>query len=180
MPLLLMRYVGAVVTGQYWIAYRLLVAPVALFNGVYRQASFPHFARSGMRRSGEIAVRHALLILAAGLVPAWMLYEYGEVFFSFLMGQQWGMAGTIAGWMAIGILADFFKIPIQCHLQSHGRQRRLLGWEASVMIARYAVAVGYAAAGDAIGAVAAFSIIGAGGWLLFLASENFRARHSET
>lgn len=180
MPLLLMRYAGAAVTGQYWIAYRLLVAPVALFNGVYRQASFPHFARSGIRRSGEIAVRHAFLILAVGLIPVWVLHEYGEVLFSLLMGKKWELAGTIAGWMAIGILADFFKIPIQCHLQSHALQRRLLLWEASVMGTRYIVAVCFAARGDVIGAVAAFSIIGCGGWLLLLLSENFLIRRLQS
>lgn len=178
MPILLMRYSGAAVAGQYWVAYRILAAPVTLFNNAYRQASFPHFSERGLWPGAVLALRHSALIVVLGIVPVAVLYRFGSPLLSILMGPQWEMAGAIAGWMAIGILSDFLKVPVQCLLQSHARQRRLLVWEVAIVAVRYAAAFPSLANGRPIDAVAAFAIAGLAGRVLFLIVEilSIRAR----
>jgi len=90
------------------------------------------------------------------------------------MGSHWQLAGTIAGWMVLGVLADFFKVPLQCLMQSQTLQHRILLWEGAVFVVRYAAALPFLIDGDNLKAVAAFSGVGLAGWASFVLVELMR------
>ncbi len=167
MPLLLLRFDATATAGQYWVAYRLLLAPVTLFGSAYRQAMLPLFPKLPIADAVGQARQHTLVLALLGAPPMLLLLTYGEPVFQTIIGPKWGEAGIIAGYLAIGILADACKVPAICLLQYQGRQRTVMVWEASIVIARYCLAIPLLIAGDITAAVAAFAITGAAGWSLF-------------
>jgi O-antigen/teichoic acid export membrane protein len=171
MPLLLLRHGGISVAGQYWIAYRLLVAPVSLFNGMYRQAILPLLRGRSVSEGRTLVARHSMLIAGASCLPLLTLFFFGEIIFTFLMGPSWQQAGAISGWMAIGIFGDLIKVPTLCFLQRHSRQQRILIWEIVIVITRYAFALPFLLIGEIMQAIAIFSSLGLAGWLAFTLSQ---------
>ncbi len=171
LPLLLLRFGGTAVAGQYWVAYRLLVAPLSLFNGAYRQATLPKLRHASLRDARALVLKDSIRLLLLGGGPLLVLFLLGDRLFELLMGANWKMAGTIAGWMAIGILGDLVKIPALCLLQGQGYLRRILIWEVGIVLARYALAIPLLSHGRTIEAIAAFSGLGLAGWCIFVVLE---------
>lgn len=167
MPLLLLRFGGTALAGQYWIAYRVLVAPISLFNGTYRQATLPALREHSADAGRSLVKKHTVWIAVIGIFPAGVLFFFGETLFAIGLGSVWSTAGLLASWLGIGILGDVIKIPTLCWLQSQHRQRRILIWEVLILFVRYAVAVQFFLQGEVINAVAAFSCFGLLGWSAF-------------
>lgn len=173
MPLLLLRFSGTQMAGLYWIAYRLLVAPVSLFNGAYRQSTLPILRGLSLQKSRALIAKHTILISVAGSIPLLILFFFGETLFQVTMGAAWQKAGVIAGWMAIGILGDLVKIPFICLLQSNKQQGQILAWEIMTVIVRYAASMPFLIKGEGIHAVAIFSSLGLACWLVFTLTQLF-------
>ena len=166
MPLLLLRFGGTAIAGQYWIAYRVLVAPISLFGGTYRQSTLPLLRGQKDETAKALIIRHTLWIAAASIIPLMVLFLFGEQLFVVALGPVWAPAGIMAGWLCIGMFADLFKVPTLCLLQSQSRQQRILTWEAIIIFLRYSVSLSYLINGDSIGAVAIFSCTGLFGWFV--------------
>lgn len=171
LPLLLLRFGGTAVAGQYWVAYRLLVAPLSLLNGAYRQATLPKLRHASLQDARALVLKDSIRFLLLGGAPLLVLFLMGDRLFELLMGANWKMAGTIAGWMAVGILGDLVKIPALCLLQGQGNQRRILVWEVGIVLARYALTIPLLSQERTIEAIAAFSALGLAGWCIFVALE---------
>ena len=168
-PLLLLNFSGDEVAGQYWMAYRLLVAPIGLFNAAYRQATLPTMGLGDRSGAIRIARQHSIVLLLAAAIAAAIVFFFGETLFAVLFGEKWKQAGAIAAWLGIGLTADVAKIPAMCLLQSRANHRSILVWEAVIAIARYSGALIYLSRGDVIVAVAIFSLVGFMGWVSFAA-----------
>ena len=179
-PLLLVKYAGAAVAGQYWLAYRLLLAPVSLVGQAYRQVALPLFARGTAEANRRACVQHTIALVALALVPATLLVLHGPSLFAVLLGAEWVDAGTIAGWLALGLAADACKIPATVLAQRDGRQRELLLWELAVAALRYAAAFPVLVQGEPILAVALYSGAGAAGFAAFVVAELRPRSHVRT
>ncbi len=169
LPLLLMHYSGVVSAGQYWLAYRLLIAPVALLNGSYRQATLPILGRGDRLSATRMARRHSLNLLLLAATAAAPVYLFGETLFALLLGEEWRLSGAMAAWLGIGIIADIAKIPAMCMLQSKAWHRSILVWETTIVAVRYGVMLPFLWHGDVLTAVAIFSLVGFLGWSSFCA-----------
>ncbi len=169
LPLLLLHYSGVVSAGQYWLAYRLLIAPVALLNGSYRQATLPIMGREDSPSARRMARRHSLNLLLLAATAAAPVYLFGETLFALLLGEEWRLAGAMAAWLGIGITADTAKIPAMCMLQSRAWHRSILVWETTIVAVRYGVMLPFLWHGDVLTAVAIFSLVGFLGWMSFCA-----------
>ena len=169
LPFLLLQFSGVALAGQYWLAYRLLVAPVALLNGAYRQAILPTMGRGNRSATLWMARQHSVILLLLAAAIAAIIFLFGETLFVLLLGEKWRQAATMAAWLGIGITADVMKIPAMCLLQSRAGHRSILVWEALIAVARYGAALPYLSRGDVITAIAIFSLIGFVGWVSFSA-----------
>lgn len=167
MPLLLLKFAGVALVGQYWVAYRLMLAPVALLNGAYRQAALGRLADAAPHAAAEAVRTHTSVLLALGAVPCAALFVYGEPLLVALLGHGWSTAGSITAWLALGFWADGFKIPTFAFLQATGRQRSILLWEIAVVTVRYAFALPLMLSGRPLDAIAVYSCAGLLGWSLF-------------
>lgn len=176
MPILLARFGGLDFAGQYWVAYRLIITPVALLNGAYRQAVLP-----SLRGGGEAAVRlvlkHTIAIACCLVFPVFLIFVYGSQVFRAAIGSEWAEAGEIMSWMAIAVSGDLIKIPVQCLMQSMHKQKMALQWEWWIILVRYCVVVPILVFGSSMLAVAVFGFLGLAGWLIFtvLQFRNFKA-----
>jgi O-antigen/teichoic acid export membrane protein len=167
LPLLLLHFSGTEFVGQYWLAYRLLVAPLGLFGSAYRPAMLPVMGRGDQLAAVRMVQQHSIILLFLAGAFACIAYPFGEAIFSWLFGETWRQAGAIAGYLVIGIAADVVKIPSICLLQSRGAHRSILGWEAAIAAVRYGIALKFLSSGDAMTAIAVFSAVGFVGWMSF-------------
>ena len=167
LPLLLLHFSGVDSAGQYWLAYRLLIAPVSLLNGSYRQATLPIMGRGDRLSATRIARRHSLNLLLLAATVAAPVYLFGETSFALLLGEEWRLAGAMAAWLGIGIIADIVKIPAMCMLQSKAWHRSILVWETIIVAVRYGAMLPFLVRGDVLTAVAIFSLVGFLGWMSF-------------
>lgn len=168
LPLLLLRYGGAELTGLYWMAYRLYMAPLSVFNSAYRQSALTMHRESSVDASRAIVLRHTVFIFFLGVGPLCVVFVFGSQIFQFMFGEAWAGAGSVAGWLAIGVLADFAKVPSMCYLLARGRQAELLAWEMVQLGLRYGATVPLLMSGHVNGAIPAFSVLGFLGWTIFI------------
>lgn len=167
-PLLLVKFGGIALAGQYWVGYRLLMMPVALMATAYRQVALPGFRDAAPDANRGAAWQHTLALLALGLVPATLLFLHGEWLMTRALGAEWNGAGLLLGWLGLAALGDACKIPAITLLQRDGRQDAILTWELSIAGLRYVAATFLLLEGETLAAVAAFAAIGAAGWAAFV------------
>lgn len=180
LPLLLLRFDGSAMAGQFWVAYRLLVAPLSLLNGAYRQATLPKIRNVSFEYAYALVVKDTLRLILTGGLPLLVMFLAAEWVFTQLMGENWKVAGAIAGWMAVGILGDVIKIPAVCLLQRHNNQRRILTWEVIIILVRYSIAIPLLSQGKTFEAIIAFSVFGLIGWSSFFIYELYFLRKPAT
>ncbi|MEN0041948.1 MAG: oligosaccharide flippase family protein [Pseudomonadota bacterium] len=166
LPLVLVAFDQTMLAGQFWVAYRLLIAPVTLFGSAYRQAALPALRDMDERAGNRMALKHSGAIAALALAVAAVLFVFGEPLFVAFLGPEWGLAGLIAGWLALGVAADAFKIPAICLMQSRGLQKVVLAWEICVIIPRYAAVFAVIGYGGPLDVFAGFAVAGLALWAL--------------
>jgi O-antigen/teichoic acid export membrane protein len=167
LPLALLRSEGASVAGLYWAAYRILIAPLTLFNSSYRQVTLRALGQMPQVEALRMLRRHTATLAVIGAGLALLLLVMADILFTILLGPDWEGAAEIAGALSLGIAADLFKVPSICFEQSRHRQKRLMRWEAAIFFLRYIPTLFLMEMGETILGVMAFSVIGLLGWALF-------------
>lgn len=174
MPLLLVKYEGVMVAGQYWFAYRLLMAPLTLFNGAYRQSVLPILKELVGSSRVRLATRHVLMLSILFVPIILLVFVFGKEFLGLFAGSKWSDAGVIAAWLVVGVAGDVVKVPVLCLLQARGEQRRLFLWECAVLAGRYGFVFGMLVWSGVDLAIAAFGLAGLAGWMAFVVAELVR------
>lgn len=161
-PLIFGYFFGAATIGQYWLAYRILVAPVALLGGAYRQVALSSLKRSASGLAGQrrASLKHtyALLALAAG--TSWILHVFGRDVFTLAFGDRWALAGEIAGWLSFAFMVDLAKIPATTLIHYTGAHKNYLFYELLLVVVRVSVLFLFSANFGFMSAVIAFAISG--------------------
>jgi len=167
LPLVLLGSGALGLVGQYWVAYRVLIAPLALFNASYRQATLKKIGWSDLRVASRIVKLHTVVLAAVGLVAFVMFRQFEDFIIPTIMGSAWLQAGSIAAALIVGVWADLFKVPAICFLQSKHNQKEILFWEAAIVFVRYVGALLCIRSGDLNLAISVFALIGFLGWVVF-------------
>lgn len=152
-PLLLLWLSGSAVAGQYWLVFRVLVAPINILGGAYRQVMLSHLGASDGNRDQDVRlVRQHVLVLTALCIPAVVLgLFFGEQLFRFAFGEQWQLAGIFTSWLALGFAIDLIKVPANCLLQRERKHHAILIFDIIAGILRAAaLVIGYSVGGEVL------------------------------
>lgn len=138
-PLMLGASFGIAVAGQYWLAYRILLAPIALIGGAYRQVLHPIFSNKKINiiEKKKICNTHTILLVLFIIPIVIGGFFYLEKIFIFLFGLEWGVAGLFAGWLVLCFSLDIIKVPMICLALSNNLQKDLLISEIILGILRF-------------------------------------------
>lgn len=174
LPLLLMRFDGAALAGQAWLAYRVLVAPLALLQAAYRHATLSY-----LKRTCPLQSRHQMgvdggCLFGLGCFGAVLLWLSSEPLVLWALGSAWESTATVLAWLSVGVVGDLVKLPMQCLLQATAKQKRTLAWEVVILTSRYAGVIPLLVWGDAVASIAWFGFAGAVGWSIFVIVESGR------
>ena len=171
-PLLILSALfGAITTGFFSLAQRILQMPMALigtsFGHVYfEQASKVKDDKDAIRKL-SIAFQQKLIYL--GAPPIAVLILWGDSIFSFIFGNQWIVAGQYAQSLSIWIFFVFVSSPLSHLLTIYEKHWESVNFNLALLISRVSslIVVWYFFDNPNY-VVAAYGLVGAIVWCLFI------------
>lgn len=169
--LLLASCYGASVAGIYFVAQRLLGAPVQLISNAMGQVFLGEVAQLARDNPQELASRFNAItrrLLISGLAPAVLLMIFAPWGAIVLLGEEWGEVGHYVQWLTLSLLLKFSYDGL-INLAIVQRHDYALAW-ASIRLILVAVSVlaAYALEMPPVAAVGAISGAFSSGYLLKL------------
>lgn len=129
LPLLVTLY-GADVGGYYSLVWRVLAVPVVLVGSSMADAFHSRaavYAREDPKRILWFFHNTSMGLLALGILPALMIFFFGEPIFLFVFGAKWKLSGIIASIVAPWFLASFIVSPLSRLVYVlHGQRLKLI------------------------------------------------------
>jgi O-antigen/teichoic acid export membrane protein len=129
LPLLVTLY-GADVGGYYSLVWRVLAVPVALVGTSMADAFHSRaavYAREDPKRVLWFFHSTSVGLLVVGIVPALVIFFFGEPIFLFVFGVKWRLSGIIASIVAPWFLASFIVSPLSRLVYVlHGQRLKLI------------------------------------------------------
>lgn len=154
---------GAVVTGAFYLCWRILQAPSSLISNTIFLSQYAN--ASEMNRNGKpfhgMVISTFFLLLFAALPFMLLLMVYGDNLFGFVFGEEWREAGDFASVLIIYFGLSFAVTPFNYVPLIKGKHRQLLMFSAADLLLRCgAFYLGYLN-GSALQAILLFSLTGA-------------------
>lgn len=142
-PILIGYFYNQSVVGFYWLAYRLLLAPIGLIGGGYRQVYHNYFSDVNIEEKVKIRIarKHTITYLLFFIPCAVVFYFWSEVLFSLIYGKSWAMAGTFASWLVICFGFDIAKVPTVNLIHAEKNHKMFLKYETLLTISRLGIVV---------------------------------------
>ena len=139
MPVLLIAaWFGSDDAGQFSMAWRLLMVPMALIGGAVGQVFMQRFSNAleTPALAKKIIKQSWLFLFAIGLIPFVLIFIGGESIFSMALGDKWLGSGVIAMSLAPMALAMFVSSPTSGAYVLLGLQKYSLFFGVTVFIYR--------------------------------------------
>ena len=114
LPLLVTLY-GADVGGYYSLVWRVLAVPVVLIGASMADAFHSRaalYVREDPRHLLRFFHSTTMALLGMGIIPALMVFAFGEPIFLFVFGIKWRLSGIIASIVAPWFLMSFIVSPL--------------------------------------------------------------------
>lgn len=113
--LVLPLFFGAGWTGQFFLAWRITLAPLDLVGRSVGQVFYADAVRAG--RSNPRQLRSLVLATSAksfaiGLLPGLVIFFFAPFFFGFVFGTEWEAAGILSQALSILLIANFAVSPV--------------------------------------------------------------------
>ena len=122
-PVLLASLVGAGEAGVFYVAYRLLGAPVSLLAPAVGQVLLADVQRAAsVEELGQSTTKLLGRLVGVAVGPLIFIGVNGPTLFSWAMGPQWLRAGVIARWLAFAACAQLLAHAVQVLLPARGHQ----------------------------------------------------------
>lgn len=111
--LLITIWFGESLAGQFSMAWRMLMLPMAVVGAAIGQVFMQRLSQTqlGSRLARRLLIQTWMLLLALGTVPMMVFLLFGEPIFSFFLGKEWSEAGYIAAALSPLALAMFVSSP---------------------------------------------------------------------
>jgi len=124
--------------GHYRMSISLLSVPSAIVGVSISQAFYKKFSTlwPDVTASKYFLLKTWATIALIGFVPFTIVFFYGEDLFKILLGDNWGMAGKMASYLALMSYASLIHSPTSTTLVAMGHDRLLLFFGIAVLIHR--------------------------------------------
>ncbi|MDR9392559.1 MAG: oligosaccharide flippase family protein, partial [Trueperaceae bacterium] len=178
--LVLAALFGPTYVGWYLLAHRVLVLPVNLLSGSFKEA-FLARTRTAQRTGGDLFalyVRATLGLAAVVAVPFLLVIAFGPPLFALVLGAEWEASGRYARWLALGLFVGAVNPPAIVITQVLRKQRWLMVYDALLLVARVAALVVVGSTVGDLAAVAAYALVGAAFNLLLVLTMGGYARRA--
>lgn len=111
--ILISAWYGANEAGQFSMAWRLLMIPMALIGGAVGQVFMQRFSNAiGNPLLAKKIIKQSWLILfAMGLIPFFCVFTIGDHIFIAVLGEEWANSGALAKILAPMAFAMFISSP---------------------------------------------------------------------
>ncbi len=140
LPILLLPFLtGNAVTGQYAMAYKILVIPELLIAAslgqiFYRKAAHLYRIKKPMR---SLLLQTWKIQLMIGFIPFFLAIVFGKSLFPLILGEQWSLSGEIAQIIGFSVLLSFVSTPTSSIFSIFGKQQYGLYFSLALLIARF-------------------------------------------
>jgi O-antigen/teichoic acid export membrane protein len=136
--LLIPAYFGLESSGQYFLAYRVLVLPAALVGAAFSQVFFGEasFRRADPRRLHDLAHNAAVSLLVFSVPTYAIVAVGGSALIETVFGHQWMLAGLYAQIMAPSLILWSVSSPMSTLLIIGRRERESLAFTAAELTAK--------------------------------------------
>lgn len=129
LPLVVTLY-GADAGGYYSLVWRVLAVPVVLIGASMADAFHSRvalYAREDPKYLLRFFHNTTMALLAMGIVPALLVFTFGEPIFLFVFGIKWRLSGIIASIVAPWFLTSFIVSPLSRLVYVlHGQRLKLI------------------------------------------------------
>ncbi len=161
--MLLAYYFSPAMMAQYWLAHRVVAAPLGLISGAVGHV---FYQRSAALKNEDKDLYPELKQKTLGLaIVSIPLFTVGAIavpyIFPLLFGPEWLDAGAAASWITLWIGTMFINSPSVKALDVYRLQKFKLIYGIFVLVLRVTVVVIFAQQGNFLHTVAAFCIAGA-------------------
>lgn len=114
MPVILIAsWFGESMAGQFSMAWRLLMMPMALVGGAVGQVFLQKFALThhDSAQARKLLKSTWIVLMAMGILPMLLIFFWGPDLFSIILSEKWMAAGSMAALLAPMALAIFVSSP---------------------------------------------------------------------
>lgn len=139
MPVLLISiWFGEAYAGQFSMAWRMLMLPMAVVGAAVGQVFMQRLSQHQInsKQARRLLMQTWMLLLALGSVPLLIIFLFGEPVFSVFLGETWRDAGLMAATLSPLALAMFVSSPTSGSFVVLGIQKYSLWFGISVLIYR--------------------------------------------
>jgi O-antigen/teichoic acid export membrane protein len=138
-PVLLLGYFfSAEVVGYYFLAYRIMILPAQFLGQALRQVFLKEasLVKDDSFRLFKLHQRMTIGLALIIVVPVLLLFIWGPLLFSLILGDEWIQAGEFARWVGLFLGLSFVNPPSTCACYVLELQSQLLIFEVFQFIAR--------------------------------------------
>ncbi|MEI7076436.1 oligosaccharide flippase family protein [Pectobacterium versatile] len=111
--ILFLYYLGPSAAGGYLMAQRIIGAPITLVSQSISQVFYPTL-KTKISNNQHVSFFFKVLFFQflLGAVPFFIFVNYSERLFSLFLGNDWGTAGVLAGYLVYSLFAQFVFVSI--------------------------------------------------------------------
>ncbi len=139
MPVILIAaWFGESIAGQFSMAWRLLMMPMALMGGAVGQVFLQKFAliHQDAVQAKKLLKTTWIVLMVMGFPAISLVFFWGADLFSIILGEKWMAAGTMAAFLAPMVLAIFISSPTSGTYVILGLQKYSLWFGITVFFCR--------------------------------------------
>jgi O-antigen/teichoic acid export membrane protein len=150
-------------TGQLGLALMVMAAPITLIGQTISKAYYAEISTVGGSDRRMIFIVTSAIVrraLPIGVALSLIAFFQGEFLFRLFFGDEWLVAGEMAGYLAIGMMTQLIANPIIGSLAAVGRQRvGLIIHVARLVLVFIVFQISYLAELSSVDTIAVYSIV---------------------
>ena len=124
MPLLLIAaFYADQIVGYYSMANRIILIPVSLVTSSIGSVFYRQCASLNRAETFDLTKRIMVRLFCFSIIPFIILFFWGSEIFSFILGDQWEMAGTFAGLLGIQVIVRLIASTISPLIWIYNEQK---------------------------------------------------------